>query len=114
MYQYGNMKKSSQSKHASYVLEAIGDRAEQLSHILKALGHPLRLRIVALLCERDEHVNGIAERLGAPQAMISQQLSVLRMNRLVESRREGGFAYYSIAEPRLRELMGCLEGCQRS
>jgi ArsR family transcriptional regulator len=107
------MKKLKEADLTNELLSSISDRAEQLSHVLKALGHPLRLRIVALLCEGDEHVNGIAKRLDAPQAMVSQQLGVLRMNQLVESRRERGFAYYSISEPRLRELMGCLQGCQR-
>ena len=113
MYLYGDMKKSLKTQSRPAVLEAINERADLLSHVLKALGHPLRLRIVALLCEGDEHVNGMAERLGAPQAMVSQQLGVLRMNRLVESRREHGFAYYSIAEPRLHDLVSCLQGCQR-
>ena len=113
MYQYGDMTRSKNTKASRKLLVGVSDRAEQLSQILKALGHPLRLRIVALLCAGDEHVNGMAERLGAPQAMVSQQLQVLRMNQLVESRREQGFAFYSIAEPRLRELMSCLNGCKR-
>jgi ArsR family transcriptional regulator len=113
MYQYSDMKKSKALAPSAGALAAISDRAEPLSHVLKALGHPLRLRIVALLCEGDEHVGAIATRLGASQAMVSQQLGVLRMNRLVESRRESGLAVYSISEPRLHELVGCLQGCQR-
>ena len=86
-------------------------RAEYLADVLKALAHPARLRIVAALCEGEESVIGLAERLGLPQAIVSQQLRILRMSGLVAAEREGGFARYSLAQPRLRELVCCLEGC---
>lgn len=86
-------------------------RAEELSGLLRALGHPLRLQIVAALCAEEVHVNALAERLGAPQAVISQQLRILRMCRLVEVTRERGLAVYRLGEPRLRGLLRCMEGC---
>lgn len=91
----------------------LGERehAEHLAEVLKAVAHPLRLRIVALLGQGDAHVGDIAARLDAPQALISQQLRILRMNRLVEADRHGGFATYRLLEPRLRELVRCMERC---
>ena len=89
-------------------------RAEQLAEILKGLAHPLRLRIVACLGEGSRHVSALAEELGAPQAIVSQQLRILRMHRLVGVRREGGLAHYSLAEPRLRKLLACLDGHGKS
>jgi DNA-binding transcriptional ArsR family regulator len=88
-------------------------RAVHLADILKALAHPARLRIVAALCEGPESVIGLAERLDLKQAIVSQQLRILRMSRLVEATRENGFSLYGLAEPRLRELIKCLDGCQR-
>ena len=88
-------------------------RAAHLADILKALAHPARLRIVAALCEGQESVIGLAERLDLKQAIVSQQLRILRMSRLVEATRENGFSLYGLAEPRLRELMRCLDGCRR-
>jgi len=88
-----------------------GDKASHLADMLKALAHPIRLRIVAVLCEGDQHVNAIAERLGCKQAIISQQLRILRMRRLVEVARRNGHAYYRLAEPRLNEMIRCMEGC---
>lgn len=79
--------------------------------MLRALAHPLRLQIVAVLCAEEVHVNALAERLAASQAVVSQQLRILRMCRLVETSRERGLAVYRLAEPRLRQLMRCMEGC---
>jgi ArsR family transcriptional regulator len=87
--------------------------AERLSEILKAVAHPLRLRILALLCgEGEAHVNGLADRLRAPQPIVSQQLRILRARGLVAANRENGFARYRLAEPALRDLIGCMERCR--
>ena len=91
----------------------VGDRARaaHLADTLKALSHPIRLRIVGLLCTEELAVTVMAERLDVPQAILSQQLRILRMSGLVESSREGGYARYRLGEPRLRQLVKCLEGC---
>jgi DNA-binding transcriptional ArsR family regulator len=86
-------------------------RAQHLADILKALAHPVRLRIIAALCEGEESVIELARRLNIKQAIVSQQLRILRMSSLVAARRENGFSCYGLAEPRLRELVQCLDGC---
>jgi len=83
------------------------------AELLKAIAHPLRLRIVAVLCAGEAHVGALAERLGAPQAIVSQQLRLLRMRELVRVSRSNGHARYGLAEPRLRRVLQCLEGCVR-
>ncbi|MFH1086080.1 MAG: metalloregulator ArsR/SmtB family transcription factor [Chloroflexota bacterium] len=79
--------------------------------MLKALAHPIRLRIIAVLCQGQEHVTGIAERLDLPPAIISQQLRILRMRGLVLTERVKGFAYYRLREAQLEGLVHCMEGC---
>lgn len=94
----------------------VGD-AESAGHVaemLKAVAHPHRLRIIDLLCVGEHHVSAIVAQLGLPQAIVSQQLRILRMQRLVQTRRHGGHTYYRISEPRLVELVACLSGCPRS
>jgi DNA-binding transcriptional ArsR family regulator len=86
-------------------------RADTLADILKALAHHARLRIVASLCDGELSVRGLSERLDIPQAIVSQQLRILRMSGLVSAARDGGFARYSLARPRLRDLIACLEHC---
>lgn len=82
-----------------------------VAEVLRAVAHPLRLRIVALLAQGDEIVGRIAERLDAKQAIVSQQLRILRMNGLVHVEREGGTARYSLARPGLRRLLQCVGDC---
>ena len=89
-------------------------RAERLEHqvqVLKAVAHPVRLRIIAALCQADASVTDLAKGLDVPQPLISQQLRLLRMLKLVDAKRENGFAVYRLKEPRLRDLLQCIEGC---
>ncbi len=86
-------------------------RASHVAEVLKAVAHPMRLRIIAFLCERDENVTGLAERLRAPQAIVSQQLRILRSHGLVAARRERGFARYRLVERNLRGLVRCMQHC---
>jgi DNA-binding transcriptional ArsR family regulator len=96
------------------VIASDPERAEGVSQILKALAHPVRIRLVSLLVHEGElHVNGMAERLGAPQSIISQHLRILRMQHLVKVSRREGYAWYQLAEPKLVDLLGCLEGCKQ-
>lgn len=86
-------------------------RAGHVAEVLKAVAHPLRLRIVAILCRGDENVTALAERVGASQAIVSQQLRILRSHGLVAASREGGFATYRLVEQNLRGLVRCMESC---
>jgi ArsR family transcriptional regulator len=87
------------------------DEAARLAEMLRALGHPLRLRLMARLCEQATCVTDLAAALGAPQAIVSQHLRILRLSGLVDAAREHGFAVYQVTQPRLRELVLRLEGC---
>jgi len=86
-------------------------RAEHVSEVLKAVAHPVRLRIVAILCAGEANVTAIAERLGVAQPIVSQQLRILRAAGLVAASREGGFATYRLLEPNLRDLVRCMDRC---
>lgn len=50
--------------------------------------------------------------LNLSQAIVSQQLRILRMCGLAETQRESGFAVYSLKEPQLKNLIACLQSCQ--
>jgi len=84
-------------------------RVDDVAGILKALGHPLRLRLVALLSEGDEHVNALAARLEVEPAIVSQQLAILRMHGLVAATRVNGQAVYRIVDPRIHRLLRCMD-----
>ena len=85
--------------------------ANLASEMLKALGHPLRLRIVAILAQSEANVTQLTEQLSASQPIVSQQLRILRMGGLVQSRREDGHAVYRLIEPHLKDMLNCIENC---
>lgn len=82
---------------------------DRVFEILKTVAHPLRMRVLALLCDREETVGGIAQRLGVRPNAVSQALSILRRERLVAVNRGGGVARYRLEERALRELIPCIE-----
>jgi len=86
-------------------------RCDRAAEVLKALGHPIRIRIIALLCDGECNVGAMAERLGATQPAVSQQLRILRLRELVTVTRVDGFAHYRLAEPKLQTLIQCMESC---
>jgi DNA-binding transcriptional ArsR family regulator len=81
------------------------------AEMLKAVAHPLRLRILALLAENPENVSGLSHALATLQPIVSQQLRILRSHRLVGVTRRGGFATYWLAEPKIRSLLACVSSC---
>lgn len=87
-------------------------RAAEIAEILKALSNALRLMIVARLADGEANVGELSSCLETPQALVSQQLRILRMTGLVEFRRENGFAVYRLAKPQLVDLLHCLERCR--
>jgi len=66
--------------------------------VLRALSHPARLTIVALLRNGPACVCHLGAALGRPEPYVSQQLAVLRHAGLVVSRRKGTFAYYGLRD----------------
>jgi ArsR family transcriptional regulator len=89
-------------------------KAERVAQMLRALANASRVRILATLCRSTERsVGDIAQTLELPQAITSQHLAALRLEGHVRARREGGYRYYSLAVPELRDLFHCIGACCR-
>jgi DNA-binding transcriptional ArsR family regulator len=86
-------------------------QAARAAELVKALSHPGRLRIIALLCDRAHHVSELAAALELSQCMVSQQLRFLRIQGLVLGVRKSGHTHYQLACPSLKELIRCIETC---
>lgn len=71
---------------------------QHLSRIGKALASPHRLELIELLAQREQSVEALARSLGVPLANASHHLRALRSARLVESRNEGTFVFYRLAD----------------
>jgi rhodanese-related sulfurtransferase len=71
---------------------------EQFARIGKALSHPKRLEILDLLAQAERTVEQIARETAIPVANASQHLQVLKAARMVETRRDGLYAHYRLAD----------------
>lgn len=90
------------------------EKKRHLGHrvtILKAVAHPVRLCIIDALAAGPKHVNALADDLEVPQAIVSQQLRILRMSKVVDVERKNGLAVYHLVEVHLRELLKCMDRC---
>ena len=74
--------------------------AREACGLLKVLSNPDRLLILCQLSQGEARVGQLEESLGIVQPTLSQQLTVLREEQLVTTRREGKNIYYSLASPR--------------
>jgi ArsR family transcriptional regulator len=79
------------------------------AEILKVLGHPIRLKIVAGLCTRECNVKHIWECLGLPQATVSQHLALLKNKGIIEGKREGVEVHYSVVHPLAKKIIASLD-----
>ncbi len=76
-----------------------------LSELFKVFGDSTRIRILYVLFESEMCVCDIASLLNMTQSAISHQLKVLKLNRLVKSRRDGKTVYYSLADSHVRSII---------
>jgi len=76
------------------------------SRALKAMAHPLRLKILCILGGTDEvSVQDIVDMVGTSQSNISQHLSILRDKGVLACRKDANKVYYRIAEDKIIHLM---------
>lgn len=71
----------------------------------KALGHPLRIRILELLSEGDKNVNELQTLIGSEGSAVSQQLAILRSKNIVYGTKDGNKVTYSLRDPMIIELL---------
>jgi ArsR family transcriptional regulator len=71
----------------------------------KTLGHPVRIRVLELLSEREYVVSEMLGEIGVEAANLSQQLSILRRAGLVTARREGLAVTYELTSPDIAALL---------
>ncbi|MTE17143.1 ArsR/SmtB family transcription factor [Nocardia aurantiaca] len=71
----------------------------------KTLGHPVRIRVLELLSQREYAVSEMLGEIGVEAANLSQQLSILRRAGLVTARREGLSVTYELTSPQVAELL---------
>ena len=86
-------------------LQAMREHAGQAVAMLKLLGNEDRLMLLCQLTEGERTVGELEQLTGIGQPTLSQQLGVLRRDGLVQTRREGKFIWYQLADDRALQLM---------
>ncbi len=89
-------------------IDLMADSAREASEFLKALAHESRLMILCNLLEGEKSVGELEAFLSLRQSTVSQQLARLRLEGLVAARRDGKTIYYSIADDKVRAVIGVL------
>ncbi|ASC91256.1 ArsR/SmtB family transcription factor [Alcaligenes faecalis] len=91
-------------------LEALRQVAGRASSLLGSLANPDRLMILCTLVQGECNVGELAQRSGIVQPTLSQQLTVLRREELIASRKEGKYVYYRLENPAVLAVMQTLYG----
>lgn len=84
---------------------------EVKAELFKGLAHPVRIRLLELLCSADEvPVGKLIEATGLEPSHVSQHLLVLRRYSLVQSDRRGSVVWYRVAHAEVAELLTVARG----
>lgn len=87
-------------------LEIDQEKLEISSEILRALAHPLRIKILGFIDQHSElNVNKIYHTLNLEQSITSQHLRIMKNAGLVEAKKEGKYMYYSIKYEQIEQVV---------
>ena len=89
-------------------LESMTKSAREATGLMKALAHEGRLMILCFLASGEKSVSELEQLLQSRQAAVSQQLTRLRLEGLVDYRREGKAIYYRISDERASKMLELL------
>jgi DNA-binding transcriptional ArsR family regulator len=86
---------------------------DKQAELLKALAHPMRLRILDILGQEESCVCHLTAVLEQRQPYVSQHLMLLREAGLVLDRKEGTIVYYRLADRRVMESIAATRALLR-
>lgn len=78
---------------------------DDMARLLKTMSHPIRLKILCLLQDREMTVGDIHKEVRTTNANVSQHLSILRNIGVITYRKDANFIYNRIADKRVTELI---------
>lgn len=96
-----------ESEHILEHLDMPSDQSmESLADFFKVFGDKTRIRILYLLKNQELCVCDLADCLGMTSPAVSHQLRILKINRLIKSRRQGKSVYYSLDDQHIHGILG--------
>ena len=84
------------------------DDIERAALSMKAMAHPLRLKILCTLGDQEVSVQDIVELVGTSQSNISQHLAILRDKGILSFRKDANRVYYKVGDARTLRLIGMM------
>lgn len=100
------------AKGADYILPGNLQQStlEKAALLMRAIAHPLRLKIIVLLDKnKTANVNKIYKLLNTEQSIVSQHLKIMRNADLVNTSRDGKFIHYSVNYTTIQQINAVLE-----
>jgi ArsR family transcriptional regulator len=87
--------------------ELIGrkEHIEIAARALKAISHPLRLKILCVVGDQEVCVQDIVDAVGTSQSNISQHLAILREKSVLATRKDANRVFYRVADQRTLQLI---------
>lgn len=88
--------------------------AEHVANVLKAIAHPVRLKIIAELATGEKCVSEIGEAVGGKQSITSQQLNMMKDKGVLSCRKDGSKVFYKIEDSNVLNVLSCInKHCDR-
>jgi len=84
------------------------EEIQQAAEAMKAIAHPLRLKILCVLGDQEVSVQDIVDEVGTSQSNISQHLAILRDKNVLATRKDANRVYYRISDLRTIKLVGLM------
>lgn len=84
------------------------EEIQQAAEAMKAIAHPLRLKILCVLGDQEVSVQDIVDQVGTSQSNISQHLAILREKNVLATRKDANRVYYRISDLRTIRLVGLM------
>lgn len=81
---------------------------EQAALAIKAIAHPLRLKILCVLSDQEISVQDIVDLVGTSQSNISQHLAILRDKGVLITRKDANRVFYRVGDMRTLKLIGMM------
>lgn len=94
---------------AEVSIKKLRKSCEEVAQILKALSHPQRLLVLGYLLNGEKTVGELEEVCDLSQSQLSQFLSRMKLEGLIDSRKEGRYQFYFVADESLKHLMATIQ-----
>ncbi len=94
--------------HPNMSFEQMQQNAADATNLLKSMANETRLMILCQLIEGERSVSSLLENFPLSQSALSQHLTILRRERLVNTRRDAQSVFYSLASDEVRAVIGTL------